>query len=283
MSASPSTAPSQLGALIAYWREPRPAAAVTQRETAASDGKPLVLAFAPTLMLAAAGGFVSLSYEIFFFRTMSYATGSSSTAFALTLSAFLVGLASGARRAGDDCSTLTRDALMRRAAAALIVGNLVALLFLPLLSHLAWLEAGVVGVAIVLVYLFARFWGTLLPYLAQLGVAADSQAGMRTAALYLANILGSAAGAILTGFVLTDHFGLVAFAAVLALAGLICAALLVAALPIAHVQKIRQAGLAAAIGVLALVAGPRLSENVLEHLQWKSVPHSEHLVQVVEN
>jgi len=59
------------------------------------------MGFKPVLMLAVAGGFVSLSYEIFFFRTVSYATASSATAFAAILSAFLVGLASGARQAGE--------------------------------------------------------------------------------------------------------------------------------------------------------------------------------------
>ena len=69
------------------------------------------------LALAAAGGFVSLSYEIFFFRTVSYASGSSATAFAATLSAFLVGLASGARQAGEHCETLSRGQAIRRAIA----------------------------------------------------------------------------------------------------------------------------------------------------------------------
>ena len=43
---------------------------------------------------------------------------------------------------------------------------------------------------------------------------------MRTALLYLANILGSAAGSILTGFVLMDHLGLVDIGAALVVAGL---------------------------------------------------------------
>ena len=46
----------------------------------------------------------------------------------MTLSAFLVGLASGARQAGDNCAIFRHDALMRRAVAALIVANLLALL-----------------------------------------------------------------------------------------------------------------------------------------------------------
>jgi predicted membrane-bound spermidine synthase len=272
-----------LGALVAYWRDGRCAAAIVKEDPARRNARNPPLGFAPTLALATAGGFVSLSYEIFFFRTVSYATASSSTAFAVTLSAFLVGLASGARQAGDHCATLTRDALMRRAVAALIIANLLGLLFLPLLDHLAWLERGIVGVAILVVYLFARFWGTLLPYLAEMAVVANEQAGMRTAALYLANIVGSAAGSILTGFVLMDHLGLIDLAVVLASAGLICAAGLLSALPIGRTEKARQAGFAAAMGLLAVIAIPRLSENVLENLQWKSVPHSERLVQVVEN
>ena len=49
------------------------------------------------------GGFISLSYEIFLFRTISFATGSSSLAFALTLAAFLIGIAVGARNAAQAC------------------------------------------------------------------------------------------------------------------------------------------------------------------------------------
>jgi predicted membrane-bound spermidine synthase len=271
-----------LGALLAYWRDPRSPVDMMQDKPVAA-GKNIVLGFAPTLMLAAAGGFVSLSYEIFFFRTVSYASGSNSTAFAVTLSAFLIGLASGARQAGRDCTTLSQETLMQRPLAALIVATLVALLFLPVINYLASVETAAIGVAILAVYLFARFWGTLLPYLAEMAIAGDAEAGMRTAALYLANIAGSAVGAILTGFVLMDYFGLVKLSAVLALAGLACAALLTAALPFSSSQKTVQASLAAAVGVLALLAGPRLSDSVLENLQWKSIAHSEHLVDVVEN
>jgi hypothetical protein len=167
-----------------------------------------MLGLAPLLGLAAAGGFVALSYEIFFFRTVLYATGSSAIAFAATWGALLVGLAAGARRAGDNCTTLTRDGAMRRAVGALMKANLLGLLFLPLLDHLAWLDRGIIGLAVLMVYLVARFWGSLLPYLAELGVAADRHAGMRTAILYLANTLGAAAGALFTGFVLMDGLGL---------------------------------------------------------------------------
>ena len=54
------------------------------------------------LLLAALGGFISLSYEIFLFRTVSYASGSSATAFAVTLACFLTGIAGGSRQCGKN-------------------------------------------------------------------------------------------------------------------------------------------------------------------------------------
>jgi spermidine synthase len=270
------------GALAVHWRDRGDPIFAGTPPAAISAGQP-ILGLVPLLSLAAAGGFVALSYEIFFFRTVSYATGSSSSAFAATLSAFLIGLASGSRQAGENCTALTRDGAMRRALGALMKANLLGLLFLPLLGHLAWLDRGIVGVAILMVYLVARFWGALLPYLAELGVAADRHAGMRTALLYLANILGSAAGSIITGFVLMEHLGLVGIGTALVVAGLVCAVLLIGALTMPRQEKILRASLAMAMGLLAVVAVPRWSTNVLENLQWQGSPAAVPLVQVVEN
>ena len=102
---------------------------------------------------------------------------------------------------------------MRRMISGLLIATALGVLFLPALNHLSWLGDGLVGVAMLTIYLLARYWGALLPYLAHLGVAADDRAGMRAGLLYLANIVGSAAGSIITGFVLMEYFGLRAIAA----------------------------------------------------------------------
>jgi spermidine synthase len=271
-----------LGALAFHRRDRRDPIAVSGEVPVAFVPRKPMLELVPLMSLAAAGGLVALSYEIFFFRTVSYATGSSSTAFAATLGAFLVGLAAGARRAGDNCTALTRDGAMRRAVGALMKANLLGLLFLPLIDHLAWLDRGIIGVAILMVYLVARLWGTLLPYLAELGIAADDHAGMRTAFLYLANSLGAAAGAVFTGFVLMDRLGLVATGAVLVLAGLVCAVLLIGTLTMPRSEKILRASLAGALGLLAVLVIPPWSASVLERLQWIGASHAEPL-QAVEN
>ncbi len=270
------------GAFVVYWRDSCDPSAIQDTPLGFAVRQPM-LGFAPVLALAGAGGFVSLSYEIFFFRTVSYATGSSATAFALTLGAFLIGLASGSRQAGHDCAALTRERAMRRAVTALMSASVLGLLFLPLLDHLVWLHSGIVGVALLLVYLVARFWGSLMPYLAEFGVAADGKAGMRTALLYLANILGSAAGSIITGFVLMDHLSLVAIGAALVVASLACVVLLAGILPLPRSEKILQASLAAGLALLAAIAIPRWSSDVLESLEWKGAPEARAFARIVEN
>jgi spermidine synthase len=270
-----------LGALAAHWRDSRDAEPALQHLSVMQEQHGSALG--PAMTLAAVGGFISLSYEIFFFRTVSFASGSNATDFALTLSAFLVGIASGAREAGQQCETSTRAATIRRMVHALMKASLVGILFLPLLDHLGLLDRWIVPVAMLMVYFMARFWGSLLPYLAAISIAADNRAGMQTAFLYLANILGSAAGSVVTGFVLMNYLGLVAIGTTLAVASAVCTILLIAAVELPSPEKLRRAAIAGAVGLVAALAIPRWSVTVLDNLQWKGAPYADHFADVVEN
>jgi spermidine synthase len=130
--------------------------------------------------------------------------------------------------------------------------------------------------------LIARGWGSLLPYLAQFGVPADDRAGMRTSLLYFSNILGSAAGAIVTGFVLTNYLTLVQTALALAIAGTVCSLSLIAALDTAGSERRRRAVDAVGVLAIALVVIPLMSHRVLENLLFKgNVDHA--FAHAVEN
>ena len=67
------------GALAAYWRERGEPIATAEDLPLPAAARQPILGFAPVLALAGAGGFVSLSYEIFFFRTVAFLSGSSAT------------------------------------------------------------------------------------------------------------------------------------------------------------------------------------------------------------
>ncbi|HSD19346.1 MAG TPA: fused MFS/spermidine synthase [Anaeromyxobacter sp.] len=256
-----------IGALVAHVRgRAAPAAfapAAVPRPASPSTRAPR---FAAVLAIGALGGFVSLSYEIFFFRTVSYATGSSASAFAITLFAFLVGLASGARQAGRTCHEGSGPAL-HAALRALILGNVLGWAFLPVVGIVTALGWAALGLSLVLVYLVARSFGVLLPTLAHLAVSADGDAGMRTAQLYLANIAGSATGSVVTGFVLMERLGLAGIEAVLVLAGAVTAV----ALGAVESRPRRAPTLwTIGLGALAVVSLPPLTAHALERLMWKS-------------
>ncbi len=121
-----------------------------------------------------------------------------------------------------------------------------------------------------MIYLIAYRWGSLLPLSRQFGVRADDRAGMQTGLLYFANILGSAAGAILIGFVLTNFLTLVQIALVLVIAGTICALSLIAMLDVAGPERLKRATVAVGVLVIAVIAIPALSNRVLENLLFKA-------------
>jgi spermidine synthase len=100
--------------------------------------------------------------------------------------------------------------------------------------------------------------------------------------LYFTNIIGSAAGAILTGFVLTNILGLVQTAVALVALGTLCALLLIAKLDTTMRERWWRGCVAVGVLVLASVAIPRFSDRILENLQAKGyLDHA--FTHVVEN
>jgi spermidine synthase len=242
-----------------------------------------VLSLISASMLAAAVGFASISHEIFYVRIISFATGSSAPAFALTLAAFLVGLAGGARRAGEVCENAP-ESIAVRSVGSLVKASLVGFLLLPVLPHLGWTHWGVLAVVIIATYLSARFWGALLPYLAGLSITQASGAGMYTAALYFSNIVGSTMGSIITGFVLLDWVGLAGNGALLAAEGFLCLIALIGALRVPKGATPHPALAFAILGLLLALTIPMASPYLIETLQWKRpIGKQERLSRIVEN
>ncbi len=273
------------GALLVHLRG-GDTAPIIQTENSAHwtlEGQRGLLSFPVALALAALGGFVSLSYEIFFFRIESFMSGSAASSFAATLGVFLIGIAAGSRRAGEWATDADPDAPMRGIMGTLLAGCLVGLLTLPVLGWSHFAPAIQAGAALLAILLVARAWGALLPFLAHRGIAADGETGQRMSYLYLANIVGSAAGSILTGFVLMDWLTLLQIGQALVVLGV--ATVLVMSLALAETKRARHRRISFAACLLVGAAFlPEMSPLLLERLQFRDDPAgSRPFVKVSEN
>ena len=177
------------------------------------------ISFGAALLAAGIAGFVSLGYEIVWYRLFSFTTAGLAKSFAFLLGAFLAGIGAGSLTTNRICSKITRpQSFVRILVAAVFGANLLGFLVGPILFAL------VVRVSylwtLVPIGIAAACLGAVFPMLCHISMPADERSGPRMSYLYLSNILGSALGGYLTGFVLMDSLPLRQVSVVLALLGL---------------------------------------------------------------
>jgi len=242
--------------------------------------------FPLTLAVALMAGFIALSYEILWYRAFSFVSWGRPTVFGLLLGFYLLGVAlgsSGSRRfcREDDGDERGRERSLRALAAFVFLSDVAGFLVIPILARLAqyaWFPAfGVVAIS-------AGLLGAVLPLVAHFGIPADDRAGQRLSYVYLANILGSAAGSFLTGFVLMDVWSTQTISAFLGATGLVMVALLFLASRPSGAAAALGVGTVVVAGVGAVLASPVLFEHLYERLLYKELYRPEMtLAEIVEN
>jgi predicted membrane-bound spermidine synthase len=243
--------------------------ACSRREAAESPRRPgglpdkwkPAVGFRTGMVLSAVAGFISLCYEIVWYRLYSFATGTNPKSFAYVLGAFLAGIAFGSLFSRRLCRIDTTRGLTHIAAlvlAANLFGFAVAPLTGLLVRHSSYLWT------LPLVALAAGLLGATFPLICHLSIGADSDAGEGLSYLYLANIIGSAGGTWLVGFVLMDYLTLRGLSALLIVLG----AGLALALFAASGRRLAMFGCAAAGLAVALASGPLLS-NLWGEMEYK--------------
>lgn len=165
--------------------------------------KPEIL-FRTALLWSALSGFIALSWEIIWSRVFNFASASRAPVFGYMLGSYLLGLAIGSllsprllARTGELRPKLARWVLLSS-----VAGFLVAPLTSMTAAHVFW-EYG---------YLFVIAAGTLIgltfPLLCHAAIPPGKNTGSQLSRLYLANIIGSGAGSLLTGFVFMECMSL---------------------------------------------------------------------------
>lgn len=222
----------------------------------------------PAALLVAAVGFISLSYEILWYRVHSFASGGSALAFATMLGAFLFGIAVGSLVARQYC-TSSGGQERRAIVFFVLVASGVAFLVAP---FSAWVCGAITEpwrYALLLppVAAAAGLMGALFPLICHFGVAPDARAGSGLSWLYLANIVGGACGSLLTGFVLMDAFGLAAISQLLAVLGAVLAAALALLLGLGGRVRLAVLGVSGLTAAVALLGSGVFFGQFYEKLQ----------------
>jgi spermidine synthase len=236
------------------------------------------MSFLAALIVVTISGFLSLSYEILWYREFAFASGGAPWVFGRVLAAFLIGLAEGsivssrlvaASRGAD------RAFQFRVVCIAIVASSIGAYLVVP---GMAWLATHRVWqAAFVLVVGAAFLMGLVLPLVCELGIAPNARVGERLSFLYLGNVVGSATGALLTGYVLANIWSVETISIALALAGLaLGVGLSMSALRAAHLtgagSSERSSLLMLALtacGILVVAAHGPLFRHVYERLFYK--------------
>lgn len=234
------------------------------------------------VVIAGLSGFVALSYELVWYRLLSVMTRGIASTFGLLLAAYLLGLAVGSRAVAVFCRGAGGDPRQLRVLALLVAGaNVVGALVGPVLAWSAKFTDFRIG--LVIVAIAAAFLGSVLPLVSHFGIDADDRAGPRLSYVYLANIIGSATGSLVTGFVLMDRLPMVSIATVLALAGFALAATLVTMSGMKGRGSLATYAALAGCAALALVLVPRSYDRLYERLVYKNeYDGTQRFAQVVE-
>ena len=222
-----------------------------------------MLPFPIALVVAGLAGFIALCYEIVWYRLYSFASGGPAQCFAYVLGVFLAGTALGSLLSRSMCNQTSYSQassgatpLQRSIALLLLLANLLGFATVPLVAlavqHVNFLWT------LPLVGITAGMLGATFPMMCHISVRPDSDAGAGLSYLYLSNIIGSAAGAWLVGFVLMDVWPLRWISVFLVLAGVLVALSVVATSTLPAMQK----GAAGAIAAI-VIAGVVLSSGPL--------------------
>jgi spermidine synthase len=236
-------------------------------ENAANSPAAPMLPFAVAILLSAVAGFISLAYEIVWYRLYSFVSGGRAACFALLLGFYLAGIACGSLAVGDYCRDKLRKvpALALPALGALIVwAGVASFMVAPALANAATHVPYIFTFP--LVFIGASLLGSAFPLVSHAAISPTGQAGRKVSYMYIANIAGSASGSFVVGFILMDHWPIRTIClALLAVATLAAAGLLL--LQPSHAKRYTITGIAAAL-LVALGSG-QLFSNLYEKMLYK--------------
>ncbi|MBK9295048.1 MAG: MFS transporter [Oligoflexia bacterium] len=170
------------------------------------------------LMLCAVTGFISMSQEIIWFRFFGYATGSQAKIFAVVLGTILFGIAFGSLVANKICEK-NNYPLLNIIGKILIIAGFIFFFSIPIAAKLIEVVGTKfrlipIGLLLLTSAAIAAAYGLIFPLINHYVVNTKVVVGRSISYLYFANIVGSTAGPLFTGFYLLQRFDINEVAAI---------------------------------------------------------------------
>jgi spermidine synthase len=243
--------------------------AKTRCRNSAESERRETIHFGAGMLLCAVAGFVSLAYEIIWYRLYSFETGGPASGFAKLLGFYLLGIAYGSHAVRDVCSRKLKSNLqgtLEGACRVVVLGGMAGFLLGPAMGLMAqWTPY---DLTFPFVFIAAALLGSAFPLIAHAAINPAQDAGSRIGYLYVSNILGAALGSLLVGFVIMDRLSTRATSSVLLSLGISLAIFILALKRPVRPSRAVGVGVAASLCLLFL-SGP-LYSDMYEKLLFKS-------------
>jgi hypothetical protein len=252
-----------------------------------------LLPFPLALACAAFAGFIALSYEIIWYRLLTFATVGIARAFAFLLGSYLSGVALGSRlterhlERSDDNRTSAISLLGCALFASPLLSFVIGPAFALVKTHWAVFNLGgetlpAYMAFFPLICVGALLFGAKLPLISHVSVKTGRRAGAELSYLYAANIVGSTLGGFVVGFICTDRYSVETTSLLLLIGGLVFATLVMTSSGSPTLRY--KAGIAVGLMVawFAVAAARPLFATLYDRLLFSVTYPRLHLSQVVE-
>jgi predicted membrane-bound spermidine synthase len=241
-----------------------------KRAGSTADSSQKTIPFGIGILLAAAAGFIALAYEIVWYRVYAFASGGAAPSFSRLLAFYLFGIAYGSLAVHDlSRKKLKNDFLktLQIASSVVAFGSIAAFLVGPVVSFSVSSLRLPYSVTYVFVAVAAALLGSAFPIIAHATIDPFAEAGRELSFIYLSNIVGSALGSYVIGFVVFDHWSIRAVSVLLLALGFVVAFVLVL---LCRPVRITGPVIAMCVGVLLVASSGPLYSRIYERLLFKA-------------
>ena len=251
---------------------------------AVSMGENSITTYLPyglVLVLAGVIGYITLSQEILWYRTIGYMTANKPQVFGFVLAAFLIGIAVASFKLKDiDTKSDIYHYLIR----TLIIASIFYYIAFPVIGFSAQMLGKEYGLSFsyLAIEYVAFLTGGVFPILMHIGIHNNSKAASAVSLVYCCNIMGSILGPLVTGFIFLEYFSLKQNILIILVLTIVFTGVIIIISPFLKIIKYKLLAGLAVLTVTIMLSQGVLYQHILEAMLYGDV-HNTPFKTTIEN